>query len=111
MHAYKFNTDAIEQLNAGLPGKTNWPADLPAAKDRRVVEFYAVDVDGETKCTAKEAASAVAAGRAYQKAGHHVMIRHVKLGEKELREEDEKRHARNWEEQLYKPTPVRTIRR
>jgi hypothetical protein len=102
------NNDKIDRFHyqQELSGcQSNWP-NLGSMKSRKI-EFYAVDdVHGVTIYTSKKKEDAVKVGRALRRP-----VRPVLLEEEDLAKEDMARKDRMWLEQLYKPSPTRSLRR
>lgn len=69
--------------------QSNFPHDLPPAKDRKEREFYAIDVDNETVSQTNDPNHAGELAKAFKGT-----VRHVVVNEKSLRIEAEGRRTR-----------------
>lgn len=100
-----------EAITEGEATKSNWPSDYMETrvpKPRPTKEFYALDMDGQTITTSRQPPTALA--RKLVALGHDIEIRFVTITDDDLQQEDEKRRERQWQTQIYKPTPVRRQR-
>lgn len=114
----KFNEPEYDKfLSGGLDNKgglvSNWPGEHLAQqtpRNRKTLDFFAIDLDGETEMKVKRRPTPVAKALQAQYPFATITIRPVYLDEPAMRLEDEARRKRQWEEILYKPTPIRRTR-
>jgi hypothetical protein len=100
-----------EAITEGAATKSNWPSEYMETrvpKPRPTKQFYALDMDGQTVCTSEQPPTALA--RQLKNLGHDVEVRFVTITDDDRNKEDEKRRERQWQTQIYKPTPVRRQR-
>ena len=94
-----------------LSTRSSWPheyMETRVPKPRPTKQSYMLDMDGQTVCKSEQPPTKLA--RQLKALGHDVEVRFVTITDDDLNKEDEIRRERQWQTQIYKPSPVRRQR-